>query len=263
MKIKNMFNLFQIIDFYPEIQSISPVHSLKLDSNDLNKNILDNQSWDAPFSYENWWNKAIGMNGLEYTGKGVNLAIMDTGITVHPDFFINGDPNAPRIVKSINFAQEDGVVDPDYVFDDYGHGTHCAGIAGGNGHLSDSKYHGVATDVNLINVRAINSTGEAEEDAIIKGIEWCVNNNVDIISMSFGGGLPESWSIEAYAIQEAVRRGVVIVAAVGNDGPYFFTGGSPASNLYSIAVGATDINNHVVSFSSLGPTLTGQVLPDI
>jgi subtilisin family serine protease len=261
--IVNIQNLFNEIDFIPEIVYLNSINQIKLEPNSILKTKLEDDSWTAPFSYENWWRDAIGMKDVNYTGKGVNLAIMDTGITVHPDFFTNGDSNKPRIVKSINFALEDGIVDPQYVFDDYGHGTHCAGIAGGNGYLSESKYQGVAPNVNLINVRALNSTGQADEDAIIKAIEWCVENGVNIISMSFGGGLPDSWSMESLAIQAAVRRGVIIVAAVGNSGPYFFTGGSPASNLYSIAVGATDINNHVVLFSSLGPSMTGQVLPDV
>jgi subtilisin family serine protease len=257
-----LMNLVQNPQFMQNIDYITTNRKIKVYPTESHQ--IETQSGPKPlFSLDNWWLEAIGMSGVTYTGKGVKIGIMDTGLTIHPDFYQNGNPSASRIIKAINFAQEDGIVDPNYVFDDYGHGTHVTGIACGNGIHSDLKYRGVAPNAEIVNIRALNSTGEAEEDEIISGIEWCIENEIDVINMSFGYEGPVVWDALNLAIKSAVEHGVVVVAAAGNSGPYFFTASNPGSGIYSIAVGATDINDRVISFSSIGPTDTGQISPDI
>jgi serine protease AprX len=250
--------LINHIKTFHQIQYISKNHQKRIENNNPPLN-----NWSHPFSLENWWVKTIGADKVTYTGKGVKLAIMDTGITVHPDFFSNGNPKQPRIIKSRNFTYEENVFIDNYTYDDYGHGTHCAGIAAGSGTISDGRYRGVATDAFLINAKISNSTGFIREDKVIAAIEWCMQEDVDIISMSFGNLSPEVWTPENMAIKEAVDHGIVVISSAGNDGPNFFSSGSPATSVHSISVGATDINNHSIYFSSIGPTSGNHLIPDI
>ncbi len=249
--------------FLNKIIKITENHHTNIKSHDDNTYYGLSSNWTSPFSYENWWLDSIGMNNVNYTGKNVKLAIMDTGISVHPDFFTNGNSNKPRIIASKNFTTEEGIKNPNFTYDSYGHGTHCAGIAGGNGYLSNGKYRGVAPEVELINAKISNSSGYIGEAEIIAGIEWCMNKGAQIISMSFGSIEPEVWNMQSMAIQEAVKKGVIVVSSIGNSGPEFFTAGNPGTALYSISVGATDINNHIAEFSSIGPSYTNQIGPDI
>lgn len=253
--IKKILNLhhsnFEFLD-------ISNNNGLNNTTTDYSQNDDNNQ-----ISLENWWLRAIGADNTQYSGEGVKIAILDTGISVHPDFFSNGNPAQNRIVASKNFSTEAGISTNQYFFDDYGHGTHVAGIAAGNGFLSGGKYRGVAPDALLYNAKISNSTGFIEEDDVAAAIEWTIENQVDIISMSFGDTNPEVWTVQTMAIQEAVERGIIAFSSVGNSGPGFFTSGTPASGLYSIAVGATDENNDVAQFSSWGPTYSNQFNPEI
>ena len=256
VELKTLIKQIEILD---QIQYISKNHQ---------KNIQDNinfplSNWSRPFSLENWWINTIGADKVAYTGKGVKLAIVDTGITVHPDFFFNGNPKQPRIIKSRNFTYEDNIFKENYTYDDYGHGTHCAGIAAGSGSISDGKYRGVATDALLFNAKVSNSSGTIREDDVIAAIEWCMQEDVDIISMSFGSLSPEVSTPENLAIKEAVKDGIVVICSAGNNGPNFFSSGPPATSLYSISIGATDINNHTIDFSSIGPTSENHLIPDI
>ena len=211
----------------------------------------------------NWWLSAINATNLPYNGNGVKLAVMDTGISVHPDFFVNDNPQDSRIVLSQNFASDNGVIDPNYKYDDYGHGTHVAGIAGGDGYLSNGQYTGVAPGVELVDARIFNSSAESTDEWELSALEWCEMNHVNIISMSFGDGVNDVWNLENIAIDNAVNDGIIVVAAAGNSGPDFYTAGSPGTGMDAISVGATDIDNHVVSFSSSRSLATNQLIPTV
>jgi len=131
--------------------------------------------------YPNWWLPAIGAENLTFDGTGVRVAVIDTGIYDHPDL---------DLTASRNFVSNETVVDYDDYDDLVGHGTHVAGIIGGNGSGSEGLYKGVAPGVSLINARAGDATGLDEGD-IISAIEWSANTaNADIISMSFGDNYP-------------------------------------------------------------------------
>ncbi len=215
----------------------------------------------------NWWRSAVGANGVSQTGTGVKIAILDTGLgylstpgslTYHEDF-----PTS-RIWAAKNFGNEDGVVDPTYTYDWFGHGTHTAGIALGSGVASSgSKYKGIAPDAQLLVGRVLNSSGGGETSDILKGIEWAVDNGAQIISMSLGGNDPGDFTPDALAVQNATEHGALVVASAGNSGPDYFSGGTPGTALYTLSVAASDRNNKLADFSSVGPTFEMQSFPSL
>jgi len=198
-----------------------------------------------PLLYPNWWLSAIGAEHLAFDGTGVRVAVIDTGIYEHPDLNIAANRN---FVSSENASDYDDLV---------GHGTHVAGIIGGNGSSAlGGLYRGVAPGISLINARAGDATGLDEGD-IISAIEWSVNTaNADIISMSFGDKYPIASDPMILALANVTEKGVITVSSAGNSGPEYISGGSPASGVDVISVGATNSNNNLASFSSWGPSLS-------
>ncbi|OLS13500.1 MAG: peptidase [Promethearchaeota archaeon CR_4] len=222
----------------------------------------------AAIDTNNWWRIAVGADNpalAGITGSNVKIAILDTGlgyvgsngsIRYHADF-------AGRVISAENFAAEDGVIDPNDTADWYGHGTHTAGIVVGSGIASGGKYAGIAPGASLLVGKVLNSSGGGEFSDILKGVEWAVDNGAQIISMSLGGDLPEVFTLEGYAIQNATEHGALIIASAGNGGPDYFTGALPGSSLYTLSVAASDRNNNLADFSSAGPTLAMQAYPSI
>ena len=202
-------------------------------------------------NYPNWWIPAIGAEDLPYNGSGVRVAVLDTGIYEHPDL---------NIVASRNFVSGESSFD---VFDYYGHGTHVGGIIGGNGSSSNGIYRGVAPGVSLINAKSGGLSG-LEEGDVISAIEWSVNTaGADILSMSFGDDNPIVNDPIIQALTVVTELGVICVASAGNSGPEYISGGSPASGIDVISVGASDSNNNLAFFSSWGPSLSYLSYPDV
>ncbi len=190
------------------------------------------------------------------TGEGTTIAVIDTGIDyTHPDFggcteneFLKG--NCGKVVGGYDFVNDDN--DP---MDDYGHGTHCAGIAAGDGSLK-----GAAPGAKLYAYKVLNEWGSGTTEWVIKGIERAMDpdedgdfsDHVDVISMSLGGpGDPENPMSKA--VNNAVGEGVTVVVAAGNNGPAKKTIASPANAERTITVGATDKKDDIAVFSSRGP----------
>ena len=178
------------------------------------------------------------------TGAGVKIAIVDTGIDYnHPDL-------AANCVSGKSFVSY--TTDP---MDDYGHGTHCAGIAAAVN--NDIGVVGVAPGAKLIPVKALNSNGGADFSWIAQGIIWAADNGADVISLSIGYNQHvQSWQDACdYAYY---TKGCVVIAAAGNSGN---AGGNndcieyPARYASTIAVGATTQSDGRASFSSTGPAL--------
>lgn len=155
----------------------------------------------------------------------ITIAVVDTGVDLeHPDL-------AGSLVAGYDFVNQDSVPD-----DDYGHGTHVAGIAAAlpnNGGIT-----GVAGGAKIMPVKVLNSNGEGTTVDIVNGILFAANNGARIINLSFGSAIPSM--LEEEAIQYAVGKGIVVVAAVGNGGAdsvYY-----PAAYTDVIGVGAVDWN---------------------
>ena len=199
-----------------------------------------------------------------YTGGGVTIAILDTGISQHPDFL-------GRLVAFKDFIN--GKTD---FYDDNGHGTHCAGDAAGNGAMSAGLYKGPAYEANIVGVKVLNRSGAGSWSTIISGIQWCIDNKtaygIDIISMSLGGTANQSYIDDpvCQAVEQAWRAGIIVCAAAGNEGPSYGTIDTPGLDPLIITVGATydkqtadRSDDYVVSFSSRGPTYDGLTKPDV
>ena len=202
-------------------------------------------------SFPNWWVPAVEADNLIYDGTGIKVAVIDTGIYEHPDLTIGSARNFVSDELSTEFE------------DDIGHGTHVAGIIGGDGGGSNGLYRGIAPGVTLINARAGDYSGLDEGD-VISAIEWCVDViGVDIISMSFGDTNPVAGDPMILALSAATDSGVICVSSAGNSGPEYLSGGSPASGIDVISVGATDSNNNLAFFSSRGPSYSYLFYPDV
>jgi len=202
------------------------------------------------------WSSIEASFGRSINGSEVKIAILDTGIdSTHPDFsFANG---TSKIVGAVSFSGES-------TNDGFGHGTHCASIAAGTGAASSGQYVGVAPSALLLNVKVLNNQGEGLESWVISGIQWAVDNDVNILSMSFGesdGG--DGTDPLSTTVNWAVEQGAVCVVAAGNSGSQMYTITSPGVAELAITVGASTKSDLISSFSSRGPTSDYRIKPDI
>lgn len=198
------------------------------------------------------------------TGRGVTIAIMDTGIYHHSDF-------DNRII-----GFKDLVNNRIGIYDDNSHGTHVAGICAGNGRLSVGKYAGMAPGCNIVMIKILDDGGNGESYSITKGVEWILRNknryNIRLLNISVGT-LPRTGSEEKSAIidsvEEAWDNGIVVVAAAGNSGPGGYTITTPGISRKVITVGSSDDGLQDVfgrvktNYSGRGPTMSCVCKPDI
>ena len=186
---------------------------------------------------------------LGFTGNGIKIGVIDTGINLsHPDFF-NQDETS-RFLKGYDFVDNDTIPQ-----DTNGHGTQVTGIIAADGQLK-----GIAPMAEIFSYR-VSSDGESvPSDLIIKAINQAVEDKVDIINISLGVNMTHN-KIDN-AVNHAINQGIVVVAAAGNSGPDKSTIGSPARNPNAITVGATYNNqdSSMVSTLEVGKTQF-QVLP--
>jgi len=170
------------------------------------------------------------------TGRGVRVAVLDTGIADHPDF------SKPIATRSFISGQS--------VQDGNSHGTHCAGTV-----LARDEDIGVAPDAELIVGKVLSNQGSGASSGIAAGMEWAIEQGADVISMSLGGGSPYQPTIDA--IRKAMDMGIWVVVAAGNSG---FNGSSnsigyPARSGESVCTGAVQQNGQIAGFSSGGSQL--------
>ncbi|QXM06976.1 S8 family peptidase [Crassaminicella indica] len=206
------------------------------------------------------------VHDIGYTGKGIGIAILDTGIYPHDD-----------LVKPINriIAFKDIVNNKSYPYDDDGHGTHVAGIAAGNGY-ANKKYKGIAPEANIIGVKVLDETGSGSTSDILAGLQWVIDNkdkyNIKIVNMSLGAAAEKSYREDPLAkgAAQAARQGLTVITAAGNSGPNPRSITSPGISPAVITVGAVDDNrttsyedDFVANFSSRGPTIGGVSKPNI
>ena len=182
-----------------------------------------------------------------HTGRDVSIAVVDTGIDPgHPDF-------AGRIMAMQDFTGEGAR-------DEHGHGTHVAGIVAGAG----NKYKGVAPEASIYVAKVLHSDGSGYMSEVMAGLEWAVQQNVQVINLSLGGlGPCDGSDALSTTCDAAVNRGVMVVVASGNYGPGASTVGPPGCARKVLTVGASSNQDAIASFSARGPTSDGRVKPDV
>ncbi|MGW3461540.1 S8 family peptidase [Streptomyces olivaceoviridis] len=186
-----------------------------------------------------------------YTGKGVKVAVLDTGVdTSHPDL-------KDQVIESKNFTTAADATDH------FGHGTHVASIVAGTGAKSGGKYKGVAPDAKLLNGKVLDDNGFGDDSGILAGMEWAASQGADVINLSLGGyDTPEIDPLEAEVNKLSAEKGVLFAIAAGNEGPQSI--GSPGSADAALTVGAVDDKDQLADFSSTGPRNgDGAIKPDV
>lgn len=195
-----------------------------------------------------WGLEAIGFPEAIEKGKGICIAILDTGIFLdHPDF-------QPKNIKGLSFIDGENWSD-----DLHGHGTHCAGTIIGGKKTEEDLYYGIVPDADLLAGKVLSDKGFGTTSSIIDGIDWALEKNARIISLSLGTPveLGEKPSLIFERIGEkALHKNCLIIAAAGNESrrPLFTPRpvSNPGNTKSIIAVAAVDQNFHVASFSNAG-----------
>lgn len=174
-------------------------------------------------------------------GNGVKIGLLDTGI----------DPNHPDLAgKVADWAEFDslgGSVAGSQPHDSGEHGTHCAGILVGEN--QSGRWIGVAPKAELSVALVLDGKNGGTDAQVLAGIQWALQQNVQVISMSLGGLTlgPEVPDYYTDAILSCALSGVPLVAAIGNSGHQ--TTGAPGNDLLSFSVGATDSKDRIAGFS--------------
>ncbi|MEZ4679105.1 MAG: S8 family serine peptidase [Caldilineaceae bacterium] len=205
-------------------------------------------------------------------GSGVTVAVVDSGIADHQDLNQAGSSSS-RVVYSADLTSS-----TERSKDQYGHGTHVAGIIGGNGATSNGVHRGIAPGVNLINMRISDGKGMTYSSDLIEGLQWLYEHkdayNIRVVNLSLNSTVPESYHtspIDA-AVELLWFSGMTVVVSAGNNGtaegpvPIF----APANDPFVITVGAADDrgtgfleDDTVATFSAYGPTIEGFAKPDL
>ena len=201
--------------------------------------VVSSDSLESAEYSESWGISAIGAEAAhssDLTGRGIKVAVLDTGVDyTHPDL-------SPNYIDGYDFINDDN--DP---MDDNGHGTHVAGIIAGA--KNGEGILGVAPEAEIYALKVSDSRGKGSFSGLIKGIDWAIEHDMDIVTMSITG------TGGTKALQKAVQLaydeyGIILVAAVGN-------GGSgdvlyPAAYEEVIGVGSVTEDSEKSSFSRTG-----------
>ncbi|WP_375505022.1 S8 family peptidase [uncultured Nostoc sp.] len=196
-----------------------------------------------------------------YTGKGVVVAVVDTGVDYnHEDLKNNIWTNSKEIAGNGIDDDGNGYIDDNYgwnfsdknnnTLDNNGHGTHVSGtIAGENNNYGVT---GIAYDAKIMPVKALNESGSGSYNSISKGIRYAVDNGANVINLSLGG-TSSNRTLES-AIDYASSKGVIVVMAAGNNGDSSPEYPARYASKSGIAVGAVDKNNNLADFSNRSGT---------
>jgi hypothetical protein len=212
----------------------------------------------------NWWKAG-------YTGDGVDVAVIDTGVMP-----VDGLADPGKIIYGPDLSL-DSPADNLHNLDANGHGTFMAGIIAGRGSDADpgsyvgdqTNFLGVAPDARIVSVKVGASDGTVDVSQVIAAIDWVVQHrndnglNIRVLNLSYGTDSAQPYEVDplAYAVEQAWKAGIFVVAATGNAGYQFKTGtlADPAYDPKIFAVGATDpqgtmspADDTVASFSSTG-----------
>lgn len=195
------------------------------------------------------------MSKTEWTGKGIGVAVLDTGAFLHMDF----DSRIWAFYDFVNNRQEP--------YDDNGHGTHVLGILGGSGRASRGKYRGIAPQCGMIPLKVLDDRGNGNKENVIKALSWIEENreayHIRIVNISVGTTHREPHEDLIEAVEHAWDLGLVVVAAAGNMGPGQGSITAPGSSRKIITVGSSDMLVRNQGISGRGPTRECVSKPDI
>ena len=220
---------------------------------------------------------------LGYTGAGIGVAVIDSGITTWHDDLTNRTAKLfpygnQRIAKFVDFVN--GRTLP---YDDNGHGSHVAGIISGNGYDSKGENSGIAPGASLIALKVLDAHGQGTISNIIAALGWVATNahtyNIRVVNMSVGAGIHESYWTDplTLAAKALTDKGITVVAAAGNMGKnaagqlQYGAITAPGNAPWVLTVGASSTmgtltrnDDEMASFSSSGPTfLDYEAKPDL
>ena len=241
----------EIVGIWPDARV--HVSDLGGDANDLYDALPPNTAWEQTIGLAEARSRA--------DGAGVTVALLDTGIADVPDL-------SGRVVERVDFTTErDGL-------DRFGHGTHMAGIIGGDGTASGGGFTGVAPGADIVSVKVAGADGSTDVSVVLAGLQWVISNaprlNIRVLNLSFGTDAVQSYAIDPldYGIEQVWAAGVLVVVAAGNRGPSPGTIDKPGDDPFVLTVGATAgpggvENETVAAFSSQGPTPDAFAKPDV
>ena len=197
---------------------------------------------------------------LNVCGRGVGVAVVDSGVYAHPDL-------AGRIRAAADFTQDPPLIVDGPLGDPGGHGTHVAGLVAGDGSHSAGAYTGTAPCAHIVDVRVLDASGRSNTSTVLRGLQWVLANRatygIRVANISFGAEVTGSYKRDplSVATEALVFAGVNVVAAAGNGGPGSGTILSPAFDPYVLTVGAMDdygtqkpSDDTAASFSGRGPS---------
>jgi serine protease len=203
---------------------------------------------DSLYETKQWHLKRVGAEtAWEYTcGRGVTVAVIDTGVACYDSgaFMKGTDLRGTRCDGGYDFVDNNKEA-----HDDHGHGTHVAGTIAQTTN-NGLGVAGLAYCATLMPVKVLSKQGFGTVAAVAEGIRFAADNGAQVINMSLGG--PIKSKILEDAVNHALSKGVIIVAAAGNSGRSV---GWPAAYPGVVAVSATDANDKIAWFSSRGPEL--------
>ena len=192
-----------------------------------------------------------------YTGKGIGVCILDTGIYEHIDF-------TGRIWTFYDFL--DFKRRPD---DDNGHGTHVAGLVAGDGTASMGKYRGAAPGCGIISLKVLDRYGTGSQDDVLRALRWIRENRqqyrIRVVNISVGTtcNSKRNHARLLESVEQLWDEGVVVVTAAGNQGPRPGSITAPGSSKKVITVGSSDLLEGRSAISGRGPTAECVCKPDI
>ena len=211
-----------------------------------------------------------------YDGSGVGIAIIDSGITSwHDDL---AGPGGQRVVEFVDF-----VSGAPSAYDDYGHGTHVAGIVAGSGYDSSGARTGIAPGAHLLILKALDATGSGRISDVIAALDHILMRraalNIRVVNLSLSAGVYDNYAEDplTLATRNVVKAGIVVVAAAGNGGrdasgqPVYGGVTAPGNAPWVLTVGASNHqgtasrdDDGVAPFSARGPAaVANNAKPDI
>jgi len=241
----------------PRVLSVTPDASVSL----LSTTYVPGQDVNSQYSLGNmvgsrgWWNK--------YTGAGVDVALIDSGVTP-----VVGLADTGKVINGPDLTPESQNSSSRYL-DTYGHGTFMAGIIAGHdpginpatNQGNSTVFLGVAPAARIVSVKVADAHGNSDVSQVIAGIDWVVQHahdpgmNIRVLNLSFGTNSSQAYTLDplAYAVEVAWRAGIAVVTSAGNSGASNGRLTDPALDPYVIAVGADDLNGT--------PSITDDTIP--